>query len=96
MGIPRGMRVGTGKGKTIGITPDEEALAWLSKHMGPSERWSGPTHFFNWAVKHVKAEEAQVAEILKQDRLDLLRDFLALQAKAPADEGDKPSKKGKP
>lgn len=72
--VPRKEEVG--KGKTVGITPDPDLLEWLRARVGPSGRWSGYTHFFNWAVAQAKAEEEALEEALASSRKDALRDFL--------------------
>lgn len=65
------------KAKTIGVTPDADLLAWLTRRMGPGERWSGPTHFFNWAAKRARDEEEGLLEALRQGRIDTFLDVLS-------------------
>jgi hypothetical protein len=61
------------KGRTIGVTPDPELLSWLSKRMGPGLRWSGPTHFFNWAIMRAQEDEAYLDEALRRGAVDALK-----------------------
>lgn len=63
----------TSKGRTIGVTPDQELFSWLERRMGPGLRWSGPTHFFNWAIVRAQEDEAHLDDALRRGAVEALK-----------------------
>jgi hypothetical protein len=56
-GRPR--RSPTDKKRNINITPSAESRAWLDPQVGAGKRWSGYTHFFDWAVVQAREQEGK-------------------------------------
>ncbi len=79
------------KAKNVGITPDPELLDWLHQHMGPGLRWNGPTHFFNWSIRRVMDEEANLDDALDREKVARILELVNVREKG-TDGSKKPKK----